>query len=131
MLVQQSGAGVKSYFHTNHLYSTAALTNSAGTVVERYGYDAYGKRVTLNPDGSAKTGNAATVVGFTGRTLDAETGLWYFRARYFSEGLNRFIGRDPAKYIEGFSLYRAYFIPKNLDPPVSWKHVFYAERVWV
>ena len=116
VLVQVSGAGVKNYFHTNHLYSTAALTNSAGGVVERYGYDAYGKRVTLNPDGTAKSGNAVTTVGFTGRTLDAETGLWYFRARYFSDGLNRFIGRDPKKYVNGYSLYSSYFLPNKMDP---------------
>jgi RHS repeat-associated protein len=34
-------------------------------------------------------------VGFTGRYLDKETNLWYFRARYYSGSLGRFIGRDP------------------------------------
>ena len=87
--------------------------------------------MTLNADGSAKSGNAVTVVGFTGRTLDVETGLWYFRARYFSDGLNRFIGRDPLTrnilngvgypvsgmgYYDGYSQYNSYFIPQHLDP---------------
>ena len=32
---------------------------------------------------------------FTGRRLDAETGLYYYRHRYFHPKLGRFIHRDP------------------------------------
>ncbi|MCM8526652.1 MAG: RHS repeat-associated core domain-containing protein, partial [Lentisphaeraceae bacterium] len=46
---------------------------------------------------------------FTGRYLDTETGLWYFRARYFSDELGRFISRDPLGYVDGMSLYGGYF----------------------
>lgn len=35
---------------------------------------------------------------FTGRRLDSETGLMYYRARYYSVELGRFIGRDPIGY---------------------------------
>ena len=101
----------------DHLYSTAALTNSAGTVVERYGYDAYGKRVTLDADGALRTTPAVTTVGFTGRTLDAETGLWYFRARYYSEWLGSYISRNEAGYLDGFSLFLALMGMKGwVDP---------------
>jgi RHS repeat-associated protein len=48
--------------------------------------------------------------------LDKETGLYYFRARYYSGSLGRFIGRDPSEYIDGYSLYGAYFIPNGSDP---------------
>jgi len=34
----------------------------------------------------------------------------------YSAGLGRFIGRDPLRYVDGFSLYRPYFIPNALDP---------------
>ena len=35
----------------DHLYSVAALTNSAGGVVERYRYDTHGQRTVLASDG--------------------------------------------------------------------------------
>ena len=88
--------GQRFYAHANHLYSVAALTNSTGGVVERYRYDTYGKRTVLAPDGV--TTRAASSynqqVGFTGRYEDKETKLWYFRARYYSGSLGRFIGRN-------------------------------------
>jgi len=52
-----------------------------------------------------------------------ETGLYYARARMYSAGLGRFIGRDPLNagramggYHDGFSLYSAYFSPNHMDP---------------
>jgi len=60
---------------------------------------------------------------FTGRRLDGETGLSYFRARYIDHALGRFIGRDSHGYVDGMSLYGAYFIPGFRDPfgNYSWK----------
>ena len=72
-------------------------------------------------------------VGFTGRYLDKETGLHYYRTRYYSGNLGRFISRDFARsgfdkwrisftpqptdgYRDGCSLYAGYFIPNRLDP---------------
>jgi RHS repeat-associated protein len=102
----------------NHLYSVAALTNSTGAVIERYRYDTYGNRTTLAPDGitTRTVSSYNQQVGFTGRYLDKETGLWYFRARYYSGSLGRFIGRDPLKYKGGMGLYVGYFVPNTLDP---------------
>jgi len=111
-------AGVKTYYHANNLYSVAALTNQAGAVVERYTYDPYGKVKILAADGV--TVLAASSVGnpwtFTGRRLDGETGLMYYRARMYDVGLGRFIGRDPIGYVDGLSTYCAYFAPNSVDP---------------
>ena len=55
--------------------------------------------------------------GFTGRYLDAETGLWYFRARYFSTEMGRFVSRDPLGYVDGMSMYAGYFAQYfEIDP---------------
>ena len=90
-------AADRKFVHSNHLYSVAALTDNAGAVVERYRYDAYGQRTTLAADGvtirtSSSYGNQ---IGFTGRYLDKETGLMYFRSRYEDPQIGRFLNRMP------------------------------------
>jgi RHS repeat-associated protein len=107
------------YYHCNHLYSVAAITDATGAVVERYGYDAYGESVVTDAAGTPLAGNESSVGNpyrFTGRRLDDETGLMYFRARYYSGGLGRFVGRDPLGYIDGLILYMAMYVPNALDP---------------
>lgn len=42
--------------------------------------------------------------------------LRYKRARFYSAQLGRFISRDPIGYVDGMSLYRAYFVPRAVDP---------------
>jgi len=107
----------KCYVSSNHLYSVAALTDSMGDVVERYRYDAYGKRTVLNSSGtSISTSTVGFQIGFTGRYHDAETGLVYFRNRMYSSTLGRFLRRDPLGYVDGNNLYSSYFIPNHVDP---------------
>ncbi|MBE7456511.1 MAG: RHS repeat-associated core domain-containing protein [Planctomycetia bacterium] len=43
---------------------------------------------------------------FTGRRLDAETGLYYYRFRTYHPGLKTFIQRDPLGYVDSASLYQ-------------------------
>ena len=62
---------------------------------------------------------ARTTIGsfcYTGRREDLETGLYYFRARYYSAQLGRFISRDPLGFVDGMNRYRAYFVPGGVDP---------------
>lgn len=42
---------------------------------------------------------------FTGRQLDEETGLYYYRARHYSAELRRFVQRDPLEYVDGPNAY--------------------------
>ncbi len=116
-LLLKAGAN-RYYYATNRLYSVAALTSQLGQVVERYLYDAYGRQTVLANNGvvAYKPSDYGQFVGFTGRYHDWETGLEYFRARYFDLALGRFINRDPAGYVNGSSLYNGYFVPNGLDP---------------
>jgi RHS repeat-associated protein len=100
-----------------HLYSVGAITDSAGAVKERYAYSAYGARQVLAPDGIQRTASLHNqFISYTGRRLDPETSLHYFRARYFDAKLGRFIGRDPLGYVDGMSLNQAYFAANYVDP---------------
>ena len=53
---------------------------------------------------------------YTGQRLDTESGLQYYRARYFDNDMGRFISRDPIGYVDGLNLYRGYFVPRLVDP---------------
>jgi len=71
------------YYHSDHLGSTSAVTNSKGEVVE--------EQVNL-PFGEPVSGNEKH--GFTGKEHD-ETGLQYFGARYYDPLIAKFINVDP------------------------------------
>ncbi len=65
------------------------------------GYDAYGKRTVLAANGTTVLGSSAygNQIGFTGRYHDAETALIYYRTRYYSHTLGRFLNRMPWVYL--------------------------------
>ncbi|MCP4543657.1 MAG: RHS repeat-associated core domain-containing protein, partial [Chloroflexi bacterium] len=55
---------------------------------------------------------------FHGRPYDEETGLYYFRNRYFDPELGRFITADPLGYVDGPSTYQyARYSPFNYSDP--------------
>ena len=99
------------FYHSNQQFSIGAITDINGNLTERYGYNAYGKPVVITD--SILVDNPYF---FTGRQLDSETGLFYFRARYYDASLGQFISRDPIGYVDGMNLYRGYFALNRLDP---------------
>ena len=95
----------------------AALSNASGAVIERFAYDAHGQAKALASNFvSRPSSNYDWEFRYTGRRQDLETGLMYFRARYYSTELGRFISRDPLGFADGMSLYRGYFVPRMVDP---------------
>jgi RHS repeat-associated protein len=74
-------------FLTDGLGSTLALADGTGTVQTSYTFDPFGNTA---PTGAASTNSFA----YTGRELDA-TGLYFYRARYYSPSLDRFVAEDP------------------------------------
>ncbi len=100
------------YYVHDHLYSPAGLINSAGNVVERYEYDAYGDCNVLDAnfaDDADGISDYSNPYLFTGRRLDIlDTGdleIMYYRARYYDTETGRFISRDPIEYADGMNLY--------------------------
>jgi RHS repeat-associated protein len=101
----------KFFYHSNQQFSIGAITDSLGNLTERFGYNAYGKPITILDSVLVKN-----EYFFTGRQFDAESGLFYFRARFYDASLGQFISRDPIGYIDGMNLYRGCFVPCDLDP---------------
>ena len=105
--------GQTVYYHQNSLWSVAAITNSATTVVERYSYDAYGFPTITDAVGNQvpvfDIDRPRSAIGnpwmFTGRQLDEETGIYFYRARYYDPIKGRFLQRDPSGYVDGMNLY--------------------------
>jgi RHS repeat-associated protein len=85
------------YFHADVLGSVLAITDQDGTIREAYTYE---------PFGNTTTGDASSnSFQFTGREND-RTGLYYYRARYYSSTLQRFISEDPREFSGGdYNLY--------------------------
>ncbi len=98
-------------------YSVMALASDSGTVVERFKFDAYGQASVLDSSFAARSSSSYDWdFRYTGRREDLESGLYFFRARFYSAQLGRFISRDPLGFVDGMSLYRAYFVPNHVDP---------------
>ena len=81
--------GQTYFYHTDALGSVIAITDSTGNVVQRYEYDSFGNIVSmLDP-------NFLQPYSYTGREYDPESGLYFYRARYYDEQIGRFISEDP------------------------------------
>jgi len=74
-----------NYQHTDALGSPVAMTDQAGTVIERTNYDPYGGAIGKVVDG----------IGYTGHVMDAATGLTYMQQRYYDPAIGRFLSVDP------------------------------------
>lgn len=88
--------GTAQYPLADGLGSVIALANSADATLASQRFDAWGNTV-------ASTGTIPQF-GYTGREPD-ETGLVFYRARYYSPGIARFVGRDPIGLAGGLNRY--------------------------
>jgi len=82
------------YYHSDHLGSAQVVTNWKGQIHERLEYTPYGE---LWIDWKGDTGlEDKTPFRFTGKEMDAETGFYYYGARYLDPKTSRWISADPA-----------------------------------
>lgn len=95
-MIGDASCGARCYFQTNHQGSTVALSRQDTSLAAAYGYDAYG-RSSAAPEGNP--------FRYTGRRLDPETGLYYYRARYYSSNIGRFLQTDPIGTTDDLNLY--------------------------
>jgi RHS repeat-associated protein len=86
-VLQRTDTASTRNFLADGLGSTLALTDSVGVVQTEYTYEPFGNTMTSGA-------TSANPSQHTGRENDG-TGLYYYRARYYHPGLQRFISQDP------------------------------------
>jgi RHS repeat-associated protein len=101
--------GQQYYFHADRLGSIHSLTDARGNVSASYDYDAFGQI-------QSKQGPVVNPFTYTARELDAATGLFYYRARYYDAQLGRFLGTDSAPANVGDALALHPFIYARNNP---------------
>ena len=96
VIYQRTGSS-DVYFLRDRLGSTRGLLDNAESLVDTMDYTAFGKKTS---------GGSLTEFQYTGRRFDSETGLYYYRNRYYSSELARFMTQDPIGFAGGLNLYR-------------------------
>jgi len=92
-------SGTTSYYEQDGLGSVTTLSTTSGTIANTYAYDSFGHL-------TASTGTVTNPFQYTGRDYDPETGLQYYRTRYFDPTIGRFINEDMAHFEGGSNFYR-------------------------
>ena len=95
--VSSAVAGSTLYYHQDGLGTVTELTDTNGSVAKAY--DAYGNLLE-------SPGTVEQPYTYTGRELDQETGLYYYRARYYDPTTGKFLQQDPIGLRGGVNLYR-------------------------
>jgi RHS repeat-associated protein len=98
-----------SYYHADGLGTVTSLSSSAGAIANTYTYDSFGNLTN-------STGSLVNPFQYTARESDAETGLYYYRARYYDSTSGRFLTEDPVRYLGGINFYA--YVKNN---PISFK----------
>ncbi|MBI4847658.1 MAG: RHS repeat-associated core domain-containing protein [Nitrospirae bacterium] len=105
------------WYHENARGDTVVLSDKDGNITAKIAYSAYGEAYKIGENGELENleGEDSLVYGFQGRQIDEETGLFYFRNRYYEPKAGRFISRDPFEYVDSFGLYEAFGgTPQNI-----------------
>lgn len=135
------------YFVYDKLGSVMGLLDTGGQPVATYQYDAWGNI-------EAQTGKLVNPFRFNAREWDPDSGLYYFRARYYDPQVGRFITPDPfpgdladpqslnryafvqnnpINKIDPYGLYRSddwYDRTSIMSPGYRMPHAGYVDRSW-
>jgi RHS repeat-associated protein len=87
-----------SFYEQDGLGSVTSLSNAGGALAQSYTFDSFGKQ-------TGSTGSLTNPFQYTARESDPETGLYYYRARYYDPTVGRFLSEDPIGFDGGNDFY--------------------------
>jgi RHS repeat-associated protein len=95
----EARSSTTNFYEQDALDSITSLSSITGTISNSYSYDTYGNL-------TASTGSLANSFQYTGRDYDPETGLRFYRARYYDPQAGRFLSEDPEGFDADGDFYR-------------------------
>ena len=109
------------YYHYDCPGNVSMITDSLGNIVESYRYTPFGITTILDSQGAEIPESAVgNPFMFKGKLKIPHTELYYFRLRFYSPALGRFISADPCRYISSPNLYLfAFNNPLRYDDPMG------------
>ena len=98
-LLASDSERARTYYHyaCDEMESITDITDCHGTVLNHYAYDAFGNR-------TVEEETVENRFGFAGEMMDAVTGQYYLRARFYNPVIARFLSED-TYYGDGLNLY--------------------------
>ena len=98
-LLASDSERARTYYHyaCDEMGSITDITDCHGTVLNHYAYDAFGNR-------TVEEETVENRFGFAGEMMDAVTGQYYLRARFYNPVIARFLSED-TYYGDGLNLY--------------------------
>ncbi|MBT7067384.1 MAG: hypothetical protein HN919_13855, partial [Verrucomicrobia bacterium] len=107
MTVHTGAMDVAYYYLTDHVGTVYAVADEEGDIVESYRYDAWGRVIGVYDANG--TPLAESAVGnhylWQGRWYSWDTGLYYFRARWYDPVTGRWLSKDPIGISGGLNQY--------------------------
>ncbi len=91
--------------HTDHQGSVVPTADRTGYVTPFMNYSPWGELGSVDATQAYTAPPQGSPFGYTGREFDAETGLWQYRARYYSPRLGQFLSTDPIGMADDPNLY--------------------------
>ena len=102
-------SSARLFYTTDANHNVTAVTDSTGTVQERYSYDAYGNVTVYSATWVSQGHTSSTSINntrlFAGMDIDPLTGAYYDNARWYNSTNGDFFNRDPIGYSGGINLY--------------------------